>query len=105
MASGLAQSIPLPATVANAGPAAPPSKEIVFIDPSVRDYRTLLSGRVAGEVVVLNPDRDGVQQIADYLHGRSGIESIDIVSHGRAGAVRLGDSVLDLSAADGRSAE
>ena len=81
------------------------SKKLIFIDPRVSDYQTLLSGRVTGEVVILSPDRNGVEQIASYLRGRSGIEAIHIVSHGQAGAVLLGNSVLDVRTAAGPDAE
>ena len=75
--------------------------EVVFVDLSVSDYQTLISGVASGiEVVVLSADRDGVVQIAEYLHGRADIDAIQIISHGDVGEVRLGDTVLDAANLD-----
>ncbi|RPJ09943.1 MAG: DUF4347 domain-containing protein [Deltaproteobacteria bacterium] len=54
-------------------PVAPQSAqaEILFIDPAVKDYLTLLSGLREGvKAVVLDPTRDGVGQISDVLSHR-----------------------------------
>lgn len=71
-------------------------QEVVFIDNQVKDYQQLISGLKPGsEVVVLDGSKDGLQQIADYLSGRSGIDAIHIISHGDVGKVQLGNSWLD----------
>ena len=71
-------------------------QEVVFIDSNVQNYQQLVDGIVDGvEVVVLNGSQDGLQQIADYLDGRSGIDSIHILSHGDSGKVQLGSTWLD----------
>ena len=79
-------------------------KEIVFIDSRVEDYASLLAGSEVDEFVVLKPDRNGVEQMAEYLHGRAGIEAIHILSHGTPGGLLIGDSLLDLLAAADRDA-
>ncbi|SJM93542.1 DUF4347 domain-containing protein [Crenothrix polyspora] len=72
------------------------SNRIVFIDPRVSDYQSLIADLPAGtEVVVLDANRDGVEQIAQALQGKSNLDAIDIVSHGASGAVYLGSSILD----------
>src|SRR5215469_2371572 len=61
-----------------------PVTQIVFIDGSVPDAQELATGVKPGVVaVILNPDRDGVQQIADWLtsHHVQGAGAIDIVAH------------------------
>jgi hypothetical protein len=71
--------------------------EIVFIDGSVPDLQDLVSGAKPGEtVVVLDPTKDGVQQMADYLAANDvhGLAAIQIVSHGLEGEVRLGNTTL-----------
>jgi uncharacterized delta-60 repeat protein len=71
-------------------------KSLVFIDSRVADHQTLLSGLSADtEWVLLDADKDGVQQMQDALVGYSGLESIQIVSHGSAGTLYLGSTVLD----------
>jgi len=69
--------------------------EIVFIDSSVEDYQTLLAGiDPSVEVVLLQSDRDGVEQIADVLSEREDVNSIHIISHGDSGTLQLGNSTL-----------
>jgi hypothetical protein len=73
-------------------------RDVVFIDSRVPDLQTLLDGLVPGEqAFVLDPSRDGVQQIADILAANNLIDlpSISIVGHGAAGEIDLGSSVLD----------
>lgn len=70
---------------------------IVFIDPTVTDYQSLIDGVTPGnEVVVLDSNRDGVLAIAQALQGRSNITSVHIVSHGSPGCLYLGNAQLSL---------
>ncbi|RRV15606.1 DUF4347 domain-containing protein [Pseudomonas saudiphocaensis] len=78
--------------------------EVVFIDSNVRDYQQLLAGMPSGtEVVILDADQDGLQQMADYLEGRTGIDAIHVLSHGDAGKIQLGNQWLDVSQLQARS--
>ncbi|MGK0298164.1 MAG: hypothetical protein ACI9XC_001782, partial [Gammaproteobacteria bacterium] len=71
------------------------SNEIIFIDRSVDDFETLLAGISSNaEVIFLDSNSDGVQQIADALEGRENIDAIHIIAHGDAGQLQLGNSVL-----------
>src|SRR5690606_32318219 len=85
-------------------PASPPAAssdqrhEVVFVDSNVQDYRQLVAGVSEGtEVVVLDGSKDGLQQIADYLSGRAGVDAIHLVSHGILGQLTLGSLTLDAS--------
>ncbi|MFZ1817884.1 MAG: DUF4347 domain-containing protein [Nitrospira sp.] len=72
------------------------STEVVFVDPTVPDYESLLAGMGPNvEVVVLDASRDGVEQIAESLTGRSGIDAIHLISHGDAGTLQLGTGTLN----------
>lgn len=74
-------------------------QEVVFIDNQVKNYQQLLSGLKPGsEVVVLDGSKDGLQQIADYLKGREGLDAIHILSHGDTGKIQLGNGWLDSNA-------
>ncbi len=78
--------------------------EVVFIDSNVRDYQQLLAGMPSGtEVVILDARQDGLQQMADYLEGRTGIEAIHILSHGDTGKIQLGNQWLDVQQLQARS--
>lgn len=77
-------------------------KQIIFIDANVSDYQALIKGVVSGnEVIVLDANKDGVDQIASILQQRSqeGIlyDAIHIVSHGSEGQLSLGSGVLSIA--------
>ncbi len=70
--------------------------EIVFIDPAVPDGGAIMAA-LAGtaEIVRLTTDRAGIDQIAGYLAGRTGIGTVRIVSHGGAGRLVLNNEIID----------
>ncbi|MEH2213935.1 Calx-beta domain-containing protein [Nostoc sp.] len=79
------------------------STNIVFIDPKVIDYQSLLAGIALGsEVVILDANRDGITQITEFLAKResNSVQSIHIVSHGSVGSLQLGSSNFNLSNLD-----
>ena len=70
--------------------------EVVFVDPTVPNYQDLLSGMDPNvEVIMLDGGQDGVEQMANALSGRTGIDAIHVISHGEAGALQLGTGVLN----------
>lgn len=72
------------------------SSSLLFIDKTVDDYQTLISGVQPGiEVHILDPTQDAITQITQTLTGRSGIESLHIVSHGSAGALNFASTNLN----------
>ncbi len=86
----------------------PPSsrREIVFLDTTVKDYQTLLAGiDSSAEVVLLDGQRDGVEQIAEALNGRTDIDAIHIVSHGDQARLQLGTASLTMESMVGEYAD
>jgi large repetitive protein len=72
-------------------------QEIAFIDTSVSGYQTLLDGlKPDVEIVLIDPARDGLAQIAAALAGRSDIAAVHIFAHGAPGALQLGAAHLSL---------
>ena len=72
------------------------SGTVVFIDSRLADYQALASGVAAGaQVIILDGGKDGLAQIRSHLDGRSGIDAIHVISHGSAGTLYLGTTVLD----------
>jgi hypothetical protein len=71
------------------------TKQIIFIDTRVANYQTLIADLPADTEVILINGGNGLQQMADALAGRSGIDAIHVFSHGSAGALRLGDTTLN----------
>ena len=84
------------------------SRMLVIIDPGVEEYQTLVNGTVDGaDVVVLDGDRDGIEQITEILHQYSASSishpaffSLHLVSHGSSGRLDLGNSQLSLETID-----
>lgn len=80
------------------------NSSIVFIDSSVQDYQSLIAGIKPGtEVAVLDPVRNQVEQIGEYLAGRSNISSLYIVSHGDSGSLQLSQTKFGLEALNNNS--
>ena len=72
------------------------AQQIVFID-RVEDYQLLANGVMPGiEVVVLESDRNGIEQITEALSQRTDFTTIHLVSHGSPGCLYLGNSSLSL---------
>ncbi len=70
--------------------------EIVFIDGSLPDIPTLLqSVDPNAKVVLLDPARDGVDQIAATLAHESGVSAVHILSHGTEGNLQIGTADLN----------
>ena len=71
---------------------------LVFIDSAVENAQALVDGVLKGaEVVLLNADQDGIEQITQAIAGRTNIASLDIVSYGSPGRLQLGSSGLDFN--------
>ncbi|HSA61949.1 MAG TPA: DUF4347 domain-containing protein, partial [Nitrospiraceae bacterium] len=70
-------------------------QEVVFLSPSVLDYQKLLDGMSPNvEVHVLDPTRDGVEQMAEILAGRTNIDAIHLIGDGTEAEMYLGASFL-----------
>lgn len=69
---------------------------IVFIESDVAGYAQLVDSLAPGsEVHVLDAGLDGLAEIARILGGRSGVETVHIVSHGADGLLQLGTTRLE----------
>lgn len=67
-----------------------------MVDTSIEGYETLPEDLDEGnEILLLDGDADGLQQIADCVEGRDDISSIHILSHGEDGELHLGTTVID----------
>src|ERR1700722_10551361 len=75
-----------------------PGRQVVFIDGNVPDAKLLAAGVAPGvTAVILDPNEDGVRQIAAWLarHDNGNFAPIDIVAHGSDGLLKLGTAELD----------
>jgi len=82
------------------------AEAVVFVDPAVDDYASLLDSLVPkrlGEasrglhIEPLDPARDGIAQITEVLTGYQGVAAVHIISHGASGILQLGNLRLDAS--------
>jgi hypothetical protein len=77
--------------------------EVIFVDMSVEDANSIIEelrlqgARHSRDVIPIYRDHDGIQQIAEAVAGRSGIDAIHIVSHGQDAILQLGDSQVGVS--------
>jgi hypothetical protein len=78
----------------------PASPQIVFVDPAVPDSEALvralsLPNEFNGQVVYLDGNRNGVEQITEVLANYQDLGAIHILSHGASGSLMLGNALLD----------
>ena len=72
------------------------TSRIVFIDSNVAEYQSLISQLPSdSQVIVLDAKKDGVLQILAALQGKSEFNAIDIISHGKPGALLLSSIELN----------
>ena len=75
--------------------------EIVFVDTQVEDWESLVSdieqnsGGRSLEVVLIDSQRNGIEQITLTLEQRQDLSAIHVISHGQDGALQLGNTWLE----------
>lgn len=73
-------------------------RHVFFIDSRLSDQNLLIAGLPPDSAwFVLDPQRDGLLQIADGLAGYGALDSVQILSHGAPGQLLLGAGVVDLT--------
>ncbi|WP_027403590.1 DUF4347 domain-containing protein, partial [Aphanizomenon flos-aquae] len=69
---------------------------LVFLDSNVADYQSLIQQAKPGtEVIIIDAQKDGIEQITQALAQREGITSVQIISHGGEGEIQLGTTLLN----------
>ncbi|MEM6404743.1 MAG: DUF4347 domain-containing protein, partial [Cyanobacteria bacterium P01_D01_bin.116] len=69
---------------------------VIFVDSNVADYQSLVNSVEPGtEVVILDTNRNGVEQITEVLANYDNLDSVQILSHGDSAVLQLGNSSLD----------
>ena len=81
-----------------------PVSELLIVDSALPDYEKLLDNLDLStnderhfSVVLLDPERDGIDQITEALRAHDNLNAVHIVSHSSPGSIRLGNSVLTAS--------
>lgn len=86
--------------------AAETSRQLLVLDPSLQGWAKLLvdvEPDVA--VLVLDPARDGLTQVADVAQEFGDLTAIHIAGHGTPGCLRLGSIMLDAETLPSRADE
>ena len=79
--------------------------EVAFVDPTVPNYQEMLAGMDPNiEVIMLDGGQDGIEQMAETLSGRTGIDAIHLISHGSSGELQLGTGTLNVQSMSGEYA-
>jgi hypothetical protein len=72
-------------------------ENLLFIDSTIDDYQTLINLAAPDtEIFLLNSSQNGIEQISERLAQYHNLESVQIISHGQAGGIQLGDAQLNL---------
>ncbi|MEG4407539.1 DUF4347 domain-containing protein, partial [Microcoleus sp. MON2_D5] len=70
-------------------------KQIIFVDSSVPDYKSLIQNADAAQIFILNDNLSGIAQITNALATQKDIAAIHILSHGSPGSLKLGADTLN----------
>jgi CSLREA domain-containing protein len=76
-------------------------KELVFVNQNVPNYEQLIADLQKGdenrklEVVLLEDDRDGIEQVSEILADHSDLAAVHFITHGDDGQINLGNSWLN----------
>ena len=70
------------------------SRAVVFIDPAIAGWEDIAAAAGQARVVMLDDGQDGLVQIAAALAAERDLDAIHIVSHGSAGRLVLGSTVV-----------
>lgn len=72
----------------------PDASSLIIIDSGISNYQSLIPDGTQQGVVVLDASQNGVEQITQAIENYSNLGSIQIFSHGEAGVLELGNTVL-----------
>jgi glucose/arabinose dehydrogenase len=72
----------------------PYPQTIAFIDPTVSDAAALALDLQADAKFMLDPTRDGISQITEILGRYQGVTGVNIIAHGGAAELQLGNASL-----------
>jgi len=101
------------ATTTSGAQASGTRHEVAFVDAGIDDAEGLIAllrqqadadGRVL-DIVRLDPNADGISQVSDWLGVHNNLDAVHVFSHGHAGALQLGATVLDADSLSERAGD
>ena len=69
--------------------------EVVIVDGSITDYQSIISSIGSGAEVFILGENSTIDDIANLLGDRSGIDAVHIFTHGSPGTLLIGDQLYD----------
>ncbi|MCK5363352.1 MAG: DUF4347 domain-containing protein, partial [Gammaproteobacteria bacterium] len=76
-------------------------REVVFVDASAPNYRQLIDDLMKSaeqgrqvEIIVIDSDRDGIEQITEALSRYRDLDAVHIVSHGSDSRLQIGSGQI-----------
>ncbi|MCH2172094.1 DUF4347 domain-containing protein, partial [Myxococcota bacterium] len=88
------------------------ARELVVVDPGVEGSEELVADLQTSsaqgrdfEAVLLDSERDGIDQLREVLSRYDDIDAVHVISHGASGSIALGATVLDGDTLRDRSSE
>ncbi|MCU7890200.1 MAG: DUF4347 domain-containing protein [Candidatus Thiodiazotropha sp. (ex Ustalcina ferruginea)] len=79
------------------------SQELVIIDQMTPDYQSLVDDMISQsgngrsiEIVLLDTDSNGIEQISETLSQYTDLDAVHLISHGSDGEIHLGDATIDI---------
>ena len=69
--------------------------EVVIVDGSITDYQSIISSIGSAAEVFILGENSTIDDVANLLGDRSGIDAIHIFTHGSAGKLLIGDQLYD----------
>lgn len=95
---------PVERAVDSAAPAV--RHELIVVDWTVSDYKTLIAGVDPSiPIIVLQPGESGLAGLAKALEGYADLDAIHLVTHGWGGALLLGNQLVTDKVLQAQSAE
>ncbi|MCP3951535.1 MAG: DUF4347 domain-containing protein, partial [Desulfobacterales bacterium] len=87
-------------------------RELVLVDTATDDYQALVDDLLAQaddsrhlDVVLLDSERSGIDQISETLLAYQELDAVHLISHGSDGAVKIGNESLNSEVLDQNSIE
>ncbi|MFP4653186.1 MAG: DUF4347 domain-containing protein, partial [Phormidium sp.] len=72
-----------------------PYRPLIVLDAAIEAPEQLLRGVIdTAQVLQLDAQRNGVEQISEYLEQHQGIDSLHLIAHGQPGGLQLGQTGL-----------
>ncbi|MEM6472913.1 MAG: DUF4347 domain-containing protein, partial [Planctomycetota bacterium] len=83
------------------------SRHLVLVDPEIAEDACFAESLATSdaEIILLDSERDAIDQITEILSTRRGLESLHLMSHGSSGQLRLSGQVVDSEVIANREGE